>query len=101
MTTARQRPQITPTRTSFQITFSISDGSISPTDIPRMIMVLDWLPEFPPVLMSMGINVTSSGTAANAASYSARMLPVIVLLSMRINSHKIRFFASCSTLVFK
>ena len=34
----------------------------------RMIMVLDWLPALPPVPVSMGTKLTSSGRAAKASS---------------------------------
>ena len=94
LTRARPTPQSTPTRSSFHTTFIISDGSTSPTAIPRIIIVLAWLPEFPPVSISMGTNVTSSGMAANAFSYFRRIPPVTMLLTIRIISQGRRFFAN-------
>ena len=101
MTTASTNPTIRPTRTSFHTTFRISFGSISPTAIPRMIIVLLWLPEFPPVSINIGIKLTRSGIAAKAFSYFTRIPPVIVLESIKIRSHGILFFASVNTPVFK
>ena len=92
---------MTPTRSSFQSTRRISPASISPTAIPRIIMVLLWLPALPPVSVSMGMKVTSSGITAKAASYFARMLPVIMLLIMRIRSQARRFFARANTPVLR
>ena len=100
-TTARTNPTITPTRTSFHTTFRISEGSTSPIAIPRMIMVLLWLPEFPPVSISIGIKLTRSGIAAKAFSYFTRIPPVIVLESIKIRSHGILFFANVKTPVFR
>ena len=65
---ASSAPHSMPTRSSFQITRRRSDSAISLTAIPRIIMVLAWLPELPPVSMSVGMNPTSSGIAANVAS---------------------------------
>ena len=90
-----------PTRSSFHSTRRISPASISPTAMPRMIMVLLWLPALPPVSVSMGIKVTSSGITANAASYLARILPVIMLLTIRIKSQASLFFARTNTPVFR
>ena len=63
-TTASTKPTIKPTRISFHKTFNTSDGSISPRAMPRITMVLLWLPEFPPVSINIGIKLTNSGTAA-------------------------------------
>ena len=101
MTKPRMAPTIIPTRSSFQSTLNKSPGSISPTAIPRIIMVLLWLPALPPVSVSMGIKVTRSGITAKAASYFARIPPVIMLLIIRINSQAILFLASWKTPVFK
>ena len=68
LTTASTTPTSSATRNSFQTTRRISLGSISPRAMPRIIRVLDWLPQFPPVSISMGMKLTSSGMAANAAS---------------------------------
>ena len=46
----------------------VAVGSISSTARPRMISVLACEPELPPVSIKVGINVTSSGTAAKAVS---------------------------------
>ena len=100
-TTASTKPTIKPTRISFHKTFNTSDGSISPRAMPRITMVLLWLPEFPPVSINIGIKLTNSGTAAKAVSYFTRIAPVMVLDSIRIRSHGILFFASWNTLVFK
>ncbi len=69
--------------------------------MPRMTRVLLWLPALPPVSVSMGMKVTSRGRTAKAFSYFARIPPVIMLLTMSIKSHMIRFFASMKMLVFK
>ena len=67
-TAASTVAQVRPTRNSFQRTFRTSDSSMSPTAMPRMIMVLAWLPQFPPVSMSIGIKVTRIGMTSKAAS---------------------------------
>ena len=54
-TTARLRPQSTATRISFHKTAKISLKWISLRERPRIMVTEDWLPEFPPVSMSMGI----------------------------------------------
>ena len=101
LTSARESPQSIPTRISFHITFRISAGSTSPTAIPRMIIVLAWLPEFPPVSINIGINVTKSGITEKAFSYFNKIPPVTILLNIRIISHGIRFLASWNTPVFR
>ena len=42
-------------RASFQATRSQSPQAISPRDRPRITVTEDWLPQLPPVSMSMGI----------------------------------------------
>ena len=98
---ARVRPQTKPTRISFHRTFATSLRSMSPTAMPRMIMVLAWLPAFPPVSISCGTNVTRIGISAKASSYFARIPPVTVALIMRIISQRIRCFAISKTPVFR
>ncbi len=63
--------------------------------------MLDWLPAFPPVSISIGIKLTRIGITAKAASYRAKIPPVIMLLTISTSSHKILFFASSKTPVFK
>ena len=101
LTRDKTTPTSTPTRTSFQTTLKISVTAISPTAIPRMIMVLLWLPQFPPVSINIGTKLTRRGTAANAFSYFNRIPPVMVLESIKIKSQGIRFFASWNTPVFR
>ena len=68
--TAGQRARRTSsaTRASFHHTVSRSDGRISSSARPRMIIVDACEPPLPPVSMSMGMKETSSGSAAMAAS---------------------------------
>ncbi|MBQ3159282.1 MAG: magnesium transporter [Clostridia bacterium] len=51
----RLAPQRTATRTSFQMTVRMSLKWISFRERPRMMVTEAWLPELPPVSMSMGI----------------------------------------------
>ena len=51
-------PQSTDTRASFHITRKISPNVISPRDIPRITVTDDWLPQLPPVSISIGIAAT-------------------------------------------
>ena len=48
-------PQVTATRTSFQMTLKMSENSISPSERPRMTVTLAWEPQLPPVSISMGM----------------------------------------------
>ena len=68
LTTARRDPTISATLISLNITLNMSENSISPTASPRMISVELWEPQFPPVPMSIGINVIRTGIAAIAFS---------------------------------
>ena len=69
--------------------------------MPRITRVLDWLPAFPPVSVSMGMKVTSRGMAAKAASYWPRMPPVIMPEIISTSSHTIRCRARVKTPVFR
>ncbi len=60
-----------------------------------------WLPALPPVSVSMGINVTSSGIAAMAASYRPRIPPVIMPEIISTSSHTMRCLARENTPVFR
>ena len=66
-----------------------------------MTSVLLWLPALPPVSVSMGINVTSSGIAAMAASYRPRIPPVIMPEIISTSSHTMRCLARENTPVFR
>ena len=55
-------------RTSFQMTFSTSLNSISPTASPRITSVELCEPQFPPVPVSIGMNPASCGMTASALS---------------------------------
>ena len=67
-TTARVMPHSRPTRISFQATRIQSQYRISPRERPRITVTEDWLPQFPPVSMSMGIKAVSTTWAARADS---------------------------------
>ena len=67
-TKARSEPTTSATRISLKITRKISENSISPTASPRMISVELCDPQFPPVPISMGINVIRIGITAMAFS---------------------------------
>ena len=96
---ASETPHKNATRSSFQITRSASDGEVSPSDRLRMIAVDDWLPELPPVPMSMGMNDASATCVASASSKCVTIMPVNVAESMRNISHGMRFFQISTTLV--
>ena len=66
-----------------------------------MIRVELWEPQFPPVSISIGINDTRSGIAANAFSYFVMIVPVMIDVNIRIRSHGIRFLAWANTDVSK
>ena len=87
--TARVSPQRTETLISFQITHTISLNSISPSDIPRITVTDAWLPELPPVPMSMGIKEVSTTCAARALSNPVIIIPVNVAETISRRSHGI------------
>ena len=89
------------TRSSFHQTFNASDTLISRKAMPRMTRVLDWEPALPPVSVSMGINVIRMGSVVRACSKLPRMVPEIISEIISTNSQTIRFFAICSTEVFR
>ena len=66
-----------------------------------MTSVLDWLPALPPVSVSIGIKVTSSGIEAKAASYRPRIPPVSIPEIISTSSQTIRFFARVKTPVLR
>ena len=67
----------------------------------RMTVTEDWEPQLPPVSISMGINETSSGSVAIAASKCSSIAPVTIAESMRTRSQMIRFFAREKTGIFR
>ena len=69
--------------------------------MPRITKVLLWLPALPPVSVSMGIKVTSSGMVAKAASYRPKIPPVIMPEIISTSSHIIRCLARANTLVLR
>ena len=93
LTALSTAPASTPTRISFHRTANRSRKCTSPVAIARITMVLLCEPALPPVSVSIGIKVTSIGTAAKALSYFARMLPVIMPDTISAISQKILFFA--------
>src|SRR5699024_3680756 len=82
LTTARRAPTMSATRISLKITLKISLNSISPTASPRIIRVELWEPQLPPVPMSIGMKVISTGITAIAFSYYPRISPVTVAESI-------------------
>ena len=64
-------------------------------------MVLLCEPALPPVSVSMGIKVTSIGTAAKALSYRARIPPVIIPEIISAISQKIRLLANAAALLLR
>ena len=68
LTAASTVPHSSATRASFHQTVSTSPRSISPSASPRMTMVEACEPPLPPVPISIGMNETSSGSEAMAAS---------------------------------
>ena len=58
---ARQMPQRTATRISFQTTVKMSRNSISSRLMPRMTVTQACEPELPPVSISMGMNAVRHG----------------------------------------
>ena len=97
----RAAPTSMLTRSSFQKTLAKSRRRISPTAMPRITRVLDWLPALPPVSVSMGMKVTSKGMAEKAASYRPRMPPVIMPEIISTSSHTMRCRARVNTPVFR
>ena len=96
---ASDRPHKNATRSSFQMTFRTSAGSISPSDRLRMTAVDAWLPELPPVPISIGMNAASATCVASASSKCVTIMPVNVADSIKNISHGIRFFQMSTALV--
>ena len=91
LTRARHIPQRMETRISFQRTISTSLGSVSPMERLRITAVEDWLPELPPVPISMGIKAMSAACAARASSKDVKIMLVKVAESISSISQGRRF----------
>ena len=89
-TGAREIPQSSETRSSFQTTRSASRTPISPRERPRMIVTDACPPAFPPVSMIIGMNAVSTTQAASALSYADRIFEVNVADTINSSSHGIR-----------
>ncbi len=92
-TTASVTLMISDIRNSVKTTLKKSRSFISSTLIPRIIIVELCEPQFPPVLISIGINETSSGIAEHASSYLVSIVPVIAADSISTKSQNTLFFA--------
>ena len=88
-------------RTSLKITRKMSLNSISPTAIPRITSVELWDPQFPPVPISIGINVIRTGITAIALSYRPNISPVTVADNIRSINQRLLFLACRNTEVPK
>ena len=97
--TASARPHSTETRNSFHSTRRASESSISPRLRPRMTMTEDWLPQLPPVLISMGIKAMRAALAARPCSKPVMIMPVKVADTIRISSQGMRCFQMSKVLV--
>ena len=96
-TAASVAPQSTATRISFQMTASMSLGSVSPMDRLRITAVELWEPELPPVPISIGIKPVSTANLLSASSKWVIIMLVNVADSMRNISQGIRRFQSSPT----
>ena len=65
---ARVTPHSTPTWSSFQEALHQSPHRSSPRERLRMTVTEDWLPQLPPVSMSMGMKAVRATWAARASS---------------------------------
>ena len=90
--TARQIPQSTATRISFQTTLKMSRNSISSRLIPRMTVTQACEPELPPVSISIGMNAVRHGRTPSASSKLVMTSPVSVAEIISSISQGIRFF---------
>ena len=97
LTAARAAPQSTATRISFQMTESMSRGSVSPMDRLRMTAVELCEPELPPVPMSIGMKPVSTAVLARASSKRVMIMLVKVAESIRNISQGMRRFQSSKT----
>ena len=95
---AMAQPQSTATRISFQMTSITSRNSISPSEMPRITVTEAWLPELPPVSISMGMNEVSTTCAASAFSKLVMIMPVKVAETMSRSSQGMRCFQISKTL---
>ena len=59
-TAAKVRPHSSATRVSFHTTRKISENLICCRLMPRMIVAEAWLPQLPPVSISMGMDAVST-----------------------------------------
>ena len=97
LTAARQTPLSTATRSSFQMTPTMSPGSVSPMDRLRMTAVELCEPELPPVPMSMGMKPVRTANFASASSKWVIIMLVKVAESMRNISQGTRRLKSSTT----
>ena len=86
----RISPQIKATLSSFQITFKASFTLISCRARERITSVLDCAPAFPPVSVSIGINVIRSGIAVSVSSNLPRIPPETISAIISTTSQIIR-----------
>ena len=100
-TAASARPTSSATRSSFQSMLSASAKCSSSTARPRMMSVELWEPQLPPVSIIIGMNDTSSGTAANAASYFEIIAPVMLAEIISTSSQMTRCLACFQTGVLR
>ena len=89
---ARQMPQRTATRISFQTTLKMSRNSISSRLMPRMTVTHACEPELPPVSISIGMNAVRHGSTPSASSKLVMTRPVSVAEIISSISQGIRFF---------
>ena len=100
-TSASAVPTTSDTRSSFHSIASVSEKCSSSTARPRIMSVELCEPQLPPVSIIIGMNATSSGTAANAASYLEIMAPVMPADTISTSSHTMRCFACFHTGVLR
>ena len=97
MATASARPHRKDTRNSFQMTLKMSLNSNSPSESARMTETEAWLPELPPVSISMGTDANSTGTSFSESSKRVMTMPVNVPETISSSSHGMRFFQVSNT----
>ena len=76
-------------------------NSTSPRLVARMTVTLAWLPELPPMPISMGMKPVRAAQAASWFSNAVRIMAVKVALTIRTVSHGMRLFQVSKTLVLK
>ncbi|OPZ32418.1 MAG: hypothetical protein BWY99_02778 [Synergistetes bacterium ADurb.BinA166] len=85
--TASNPPRISPEMVSFRITLPMSESRISPSVSPRTTRVEAWVPELPPVPISMGMKKASATTLSSANEYLCSTRVEKSWVTMQIRSH--------------